>query len=133
MMLAGLQSNSATSQKSSIWAMSSCMRQLLQPQLEGPRDSGWHMPDNRPIDLPPPSGEPDAHGQAALILAESILHALVETKILTTQQALDVVHSAEEIKAEVAALSSESNTRMHESLELLKRIGYSIEKDIDGL
>ncbi|WP_375393898.1 hypothetical protein [uncultured Sphingomonas sp.] len=87
--------------------------------------------DNFAIDPPARAGEPDAHGQAALILAESILHALVEAGELTTQQALDVVHSAEEIKTEVAALSGESKTRMHESLELLKRIGISIEKDAD--
>jgi hypothetical protein len=86
--------------------------------------------DNRAAVLPPPIGEPDAHGQAALILAESTLHALVEMKTMTTAQALDVVRSAEEIKREVAALSGESETRMHESLELLKRIGISLEKDV---
>lgn len=86
--------------------------------------------DNLAANLPPPTGEPDAHGQAALILAESILHALVETRTITTKQALDVVHSAEEIKTEVAALAGESETRMQESLELLKRIGLSLERDM---
>lgn len=85
--------------------------------------------DNRAVPLPPPAGEPDAHGQAALILAETMLHALVDMKTMTTQQALDIVSSAEEIKTEVAAMSGESETRMHESLELLKRIGISIERD----
>jgi hypothetical protein len=85
--------------------------------------------DNPAVRLPPPAGEPDAHGQAALILAEAMLHALVDMKTMTTQQALDIVSSAEEIKTEVAALSGESETRMHESLELLKRIGISIERD----
>ena len=85
--------------------------------------------DNRAIQLPPPQGEPDAHGQAALILAETMLHALVDIKMMTTQQALDIVSSAEEIKTEVAGMSGESDTRMHESLELLKRIGISIERD----
>ena len=87
--------------------------------------------DNVAIPLPPPISEPDAHGQAALILAESILHALVEDKTMTTERALDVVRSAEEIKVEVAALSGESETRMHESLELLKRIGLSLETNIE--
>jgi len=85
--------------------------------------------DNLAARPPPRAGEPDAHGQAALILAEAILHALVDMKTMTTQQALDIVYSAEEIKTEVAALSGESKTRMHESLELLKRIGISIERD----
>lgn len=85
--------------------------------------------DNKAPRLPPPAGEPDAHGQAALILAESILHALIDVKTITTEQAIDVVRSAEEIKTEVAALSGESNSRMQESLELLKRIGMSLETD----
>ncbi len=62
-------------------------------------------------------------------MAEAMLHALVDMKTMTTQQALDIVSSAEEIKTEVAALSGESETRKHESLELLKRIGISIERD----
>jgi hypothetical protein len=91
-----------------------------------------HRPNDNPaVRLPPSAGEPDAHGQAALILAEAMLHALVDMKTMTTQQALDIVSSAEEIKTEVAALSGESETRMHESLELLKRIGISIERDAE--
>jgi hypothetical protein len=84
--------------------------------------------DNLVVRLPPPPEEPDAHGQATLILAGT-LHALVDMKTMTTQQALDIVSSAEEIKTEVPALSGESETRMQESLELLKRIGISIERD----
>lgn len=87
--------------------------------------------ENFAVRLPPPGNEPDAHGQAALILAECILHALVDIKAMTARQALDVVQSAEEIKTEIAALSGESETRMHESLELLKRIGMSFGVDAD--
>lgn len=86
--------------------------------------------ENRAARVPPPTDEPDAHGQAALILAECILHALVDVGAISTQQALDVVQSAEEIKTEIAALSGESETRMHESLELLKRIAMSFETDL---
>lgn len=86
--------------------------------------------DNRPGNIPPVSSEPDAHGQAALILAESIIHALVETNTVTAERALEIIHSAEEIKTEIAGLTGESEGRMNESLELLKRIGVSLEKDI---
>lgn len=86
--------------------------------------------DNVARPPPPTTGEPDAHGQAALILAETMLHALVDTSTITTEQALAIVRSAEEIKAEVAAMSGESEKRMRESLELLRRIGLSIEKDV---
>lgn len=77
-----------------------------------------------------PSSEPDAHGQAALILAESILHALVEKATFTEQEGVAVVQSACEIKTEVATQSGESDRRIQESLELLKRIAISFEADL---
>lgn len=74
----------------------------------------------------PPPNEPDAHGQAALLLAESILHALIETSVLTIDEAVDVVATAAEVKVEVATLAGESNRRMQESLNLLTRIRQSL-------
>ena len=68
--------------------------------------------------LPILSSEPDAHGQAALLLAESILHALVESKTLSLEGALSVISTTCEVKVEVAALSGESHGRMVESLQL---------------
>jgi hypothetical protein len=50
---------------------------------------------------------------------------------MTTAQALDVVHPAAEIKTEVATLSGEFQTRLQESLELLKRIGISLKRDLN--
>ena len=41
----------------------------------------------------PSAVEPDAHGQAALLLTESLLHMLVENGELTNAQAVDVVHT----------------------------------------
>ena len=105
---------------------------MISPAYSQQADTMPHKAnDNLPDSKLPPTVEPDAHGQAALILAETILHALVETKAMTTQQALDVVRSAEEIKTEVAERDGESDVRMRESLELLKRIGISIETDAD--
>ncbi|MEN2786895.1 hypothetical protein ACFOKI_08800 [Sphingomonas qilianensis] len=74
-------------------------------------------------------GEPDAHGQAALLLAESILHALVESKTLSVDTALSVIETACEVKTEMAALSDESRGRMRESLELLRAISGSFSID----
>lgn len=69
--------------------------------------------------------EPDAHGQAALLLAESILHALVETKTLSREAALSVIETTCEVKIEVAERAGESKRRMTESLELLRVISKS--------
>lgn len=73
-----------------------------------------------------PRAEPDAHGQAALLLAESILHALVETKALSLDQALDVVGTAAAVKVEVADEIGESEGRMKQSLALLDGIERSL-------
>jgi hypothetical protein len=73
--------------------------------------------------------EPDAHGQAALLLAESLLHMLVETGELTNAQAVDVVQTAALVKVEVAEAAGESKARMLESLALLARMQQSFQAD----
>lgn len=73
--------------------------------------------------------EPDAHGQAALLLAESTLHALVESGALNNGDAIMAVQSAADVKVEVAAVTGESRGRMQESLDLLAKIQASFESD----
>jgi hypothetical protein len=76
-----------------------------------------------------PVVEPDAHGQAALLLTESLLHMLVENGELTNAQAVDVVHTAAVVKVEVAEAAGESKSRMLESLALLARMENSFLSD----
>ncbi|MEI9849793.1 MAG: hypothetical protein WDN24_01780 [Sphingomonas sp.] len=64
-----------------------------------------------------------------MLLAESILHALVENSVLSTAEAAAVVRTAAEVKVEVATLAGESEGRMQASLDLLNRIAQSIEAD----
>ena len=73
--------------------------------------------------------EPDAHGQAALLLTESLIHMLIERSVLTTGDAIEVVRIAAEVKLEVATAAGESNRRMQESLTLLGKIQSSFEAD----
>ncbi len=75
--------------------------------------------------------EPDAHGQAALLLAESILHALVETQTLTVEAALSIIETTCEVKVEVAEQAGESRGRMQESLALLQAIATSFAVDAE--
>jgi hypothetical protein len=75
----------------------------------------------------PSLAEPDAHGQAALLLTESLLHMLVENRGLTNAQAVDVVHTAALVKVEVAEAAGESRGRMLESLALLGRMEASFQ------
>lgn len=84
------------------------------------------VPDKRPLaEALAACIEPDAHGQAALLLSESILHALVEANALSTDEALSVIQTACEVKVEVAQRNGESSARMEESLGLLQAIRTS--------
>jgi hypothetical protein len=73
--------------------------------------------------------EPDAHGQAALLLTESLIHMLVDQRILSLDQAVEVIQIAAEVKTEVAAAAGESKVRMNESLALLANMSISFESD----
>jgi hypothetical protein len=73
--------------------------------------------------------EPDAHGQAALLLTESLLHMLVERSVLTNTEAVEVVQTSAEVKVEVATAAGESSKRMNESLTLLIKMRRSFESD----
>jgi len=85
--------------------------------------------DGEPI--PPRDTEPDAYGQAALLLTESLLHALVETASLSNADAIGVIRTAAEVKVEVAKAARETKARMHESLAVLYRMAASFAVDPD--
>lgn len=69
---------------------------------------------------------PDASGQAALLLAESMLHILVEAGTLTRDQALDAVRTAVCVQADETAAASEPDTAGDEPLRLLQQIEGSM-------
>ena len=78
---------------------------------------------------PPVIDEPDAHGQAALLLTESLIHALVDKGQLSVADAVEVIETAADVKVEVATVAGESKTRMNESLVLLGKMSASFEID----
>ena len=69
---------------------------------------------------------PDAFGEAALLLAESTLHVLVEAGVLTPDQALDAVRTAVCVKAEAAEGEKGPDTTDGQSLRMLRRIEGSM-------
>ena len=85
----------------------------------------------RPVEPydPPVIEEPDAHGQAALLLTESLIHALVDKGQLSVADAVEVIETAADVKVEVATVAGESKTRMNESLVLLGKMSASFEID----
>ncbi|UVO49458.1 hypothetical protein M0208_02620 [Sphingomonas sp. SUN019] len=74
----------------------------------------------------PPGGDAGAHGQAALLLIEATLHALVEAKAFTVGEALSIVETAAEVKLDVAEANGESTASMEEALLLLQKIAHSL-------
>jgi hypothetical protein len=91
------------------------------------------MPENSNDNaLPPPEGarrEPDAHGQAALLLVESLIHDLVGRSVISAEEAIEIVTTAAEVKAEVAAEFGDSPATMRHSLALLESISTSLRGD----
>lgn len=75
---------------------------------------------------PPPRDDPDAHGQAALLLVEAMLHALIETNHFTVSHALSVVETAADVKIDVAEANGEASATMEHSLHLLQKIAHSL-------
>lgn len=45
---------------------------------------------------------PDAHGQAALLLVESLIHGLLARRLITVADAVEIVDVAAEVKVDVA-------------------------------
>lgn len=82
------------------------------------------------VETPSPRCEPafdtDGHGEAALLLAESILHCLLENSVLSLADALSVVRTAVEVKLELALENGVSEQHAQASLTLLNRIAESL-------
>jgi hypothetical protein len=73
--------------------------------------------------------EPDAHGQAAMLLVESLIHGLVERSVISVTDAIGIVEAAAEVKVEVAAELGDSPETMRRSIDMLAAIGESLRLD----
>lgn len=71
--------------------------------------------------------QPDAQGQAALLLIESLIHSLLDNGALTKPQALEAIESAMQVKEESAAEEKEPSGTLRKSLSLLVNMQLSIE------
>ncbi|MGZ9114400.1 MAG: hypothetical protein ACXW3K_07230 [Brevundimonas sp.] len=73
---------------------------------------------------------PDAHGQAALLLVESVIHALMKRQLITVADAVEIVDVAAEVKVEVAHDLGDSPANLRKSLFLLAEISNSLSRDL---
>lgn len=74
----------------------------------------------------------DAHGQAAFILVESLIHELCENGTLSASEAIEIVERAVEVQEEVAQGAGGAAQPMWRSHMLLTAIAKSLRADGDG-
>lgn len=73
---------------------------------------------------------PDARGQAAILLVESLIHALIARSLIRLEDAIDVVTTAIDVKMEIAAGDGDSDDSTDHALGLLVAIRHSLRHDI---
>ncbi|WP_161774422.1 hypothetical protein [Sphingobium sp. Ant17] len=87
--------------------------------------------DNYPAKPGGSLSSPDAHGPAALLLIESLIHGLCENGTLLTYEAIDIVERAVSVQRDRAEATDGSNAQMWESHVLLASIVSSLRVDED--
>lgn len=75
---------------------------------------------------------PDAHGQAALLLTESLIHGLLARSIISIDDAIEIVETADEVQVQVAEAADGAGAPMWQSHALLSAIAESLKYDVDG-
>ena len=72
----------------------------------------------------------DAHGQAAILLTESLLHGLIERQVITVADAIEIVEVAAEVEEEMASELRDPPSLMRRSMTLLASIRASLKIDL---
>lgn len=72
----------------------------------------------------------NAHGQSALLLVESLIHVLIEKKVISVSDAVEVVETAREVKLDSGPQQGESFRTQQKSLWLLEAISVSLQRDL---
>jgi hypothetical protein len=86
--------------------------------------------DNEIARADEPRRDPDAHGQAAMLLVESLIHGLIARSLISTEDAVEIVDVAADVKEEVASDLGDSPATMRKSLTILKAIRGSLSSDL---
>jgi len=71
----------------------------------------------------------DAHGQAALVLVESLLHGLIEKSILSVAAAVEIVDTAVEVNRDASTELGHPQS-LERSITLLEAISHSLKHDL---
>jgi hypothetical protein len=73
--------------------------------------------------------EPDAHGQAAMLLVESLIHGLVDREVISVPDAISIVEVAAEVSLDLADDVGGTPETMQRSIAILNALSNSLEHD----
>lgn len=71
----------------------------------------------------------DGHGQAALLLTESLIHGLCEKSLLSNIEAIEIVERAVSVQFDLAEAGDEADAPLCRSHALLSSIATSLRTD----
>ena len=71
----------------------------------------------------------DAHGQAALVLVESLLHGLIEKSVISVAAAVEIVDAAVEVSRDASTELGHPQS-LERSITLLEAISHSLKHDL---
>ncbi|WP_127145207.1 hypothetical protein [Pelagibacterium montanilacus] len=78
------------------------------------------------------SRDADAHGQAALLLVESLIHGLIENQVLSVVDVIEIVDVATEVKIETDTVRGDAPATVQTTIKLLQDISASLRFDVGG-
>ena len=73
---------------------------------------------------------PEAHGQAAMLLVESLIHGLIARSILPVEEAIDIVTVAIDVQLDVSTDRGDHDDATNKSLAMLRAIRRSLSRDV---
>ncbi|WP_116091827.1 hypothetical protein [Sphingomonas crusticola] len=74
--------------------------------------------------------EPDAHGQSAMLLVESLIHGLVARSSISVEDAVEIVSVAIDAKEATGAELGDTQATLEKSLHILGAVRASLSLDL---
>ena len=73
---------------------------------------------------------PDAHGQAAMLLVESLIHGLIARDVISAADAVEIVDIAIDVRIDEASDRNDATSDFRNSVEMLQAISSSLSRDV---
>lgn len=86
--------------------------------------------DNQPARGRDDTHAPDPTGQAALLLVESLIHALISRSVITVADAVEIIEVATEVTRDTGPELGDTGATLERSLALLGTIHASLSHDL---